>query len=95
MTSERPLDVPLGMPSAEALRLATAAIRRRYVLAETMQHPVVRSECMRLAYLIEAYGLATAPSPPQEDVVAERRRARHGTAPRLRGPPPAVELRAV
>ena len=32
---------------------------------ETMQHPEVRSECSRLAYLIQAFGLAsTKPVPP-------------------------------
>ena len=29
--------------------MATDAIRRGYVLPETMQHPEVRSECLRLA----------------------------------------------
>jgi hypothetical protein len=62
MITERPHNAPFGMPSPEALQLATDAIRRRYVLPETMQHPQVRSECMRLAYMIQAYGLAgTAP----------------------------------
>ena len=58
MAIERPHDVPLGMPCPEALRLATAVISRRYVLPETMQNPQVRSDCMRLAYLIQAFGLA-------------------------------------
>jgi hypothetical protein len=48
MMIERPLDVPFGMPSPEALQLATAVIRQRYVLPETMQHPRVRSECFPL-----------------------------------------------
>ena len=64
MPIERPHDVPLGMPSPEALRMATDAIRRRYVLPETMQHPEVRSECLRLAYLIQSYGLTTAKAEP-------------------------------
>ena len=59
MPIERPHDAPLGMPSPEALQMATDAIRRRYVLPETMQHPEVRSECLRLAYLIQAFGLAS------------------------------------
>ncbi len=48
---ERPCitDEPMGLPSPEALRVATDVIRRRYVLAETMERPEVRSECMRLA----------------------------------------------
>ena len=65
MPIERPHDAPLGMPSPEALQMATDAIHRRYVLPETMQHPEVRSECLRLAYLIQAFGLAsTKPVPP-------------------------------
>ena len=50
---------PMGLPSPEALQVATDVIRRRYVLPETMEHPEVRSECMRLAYLIMAYGLGS------------------------------------
>jgi hypothetical protein len=63
MQIERPNHIPPGMPSPEALRLATAAIRRRYVLPETMQHPRVKSECLRLAYMIQAYGLGGAEPP--------------------------------
>jgi len=61
---ERPCitNEPMGLPSPEALRLATAVIRRRYALPETMDHPQVRSECMRLAYMIMAYGLAPPPA---------------------------------
>ena len=65
MPTERPHDAPLGMPSPEALQMATDAIRRRYVLPETMQHPEVRSECLRLAYLIQSYGLTTAKAEPR------------------------------
>ena len=59
MQIEHPNTVPLGMPSPEALDMATAAIRRRNVLPETMEHPAVRAECLSLAYLIQAYGLAS------------------------------------
>ena len=65
MLIERPCDVPLGMPSTEALQMATDAMRRHYVLPETMEHPAVRSECLRLAYLIQAYGLASTKPEPQ------------------------------
>jgi hypothetical protein len=51
-------DESMGLPSPEALQLATDAIKRRYVLPETTEHPQVRSECMRLAYMIMACGLA-------------------------------------
>jgi hypothetical protein len=46
------------LPSPEALHLATAAIRRGYILPETTQHPVVQFECANLALLIMAWGLA-------------------------------------
>ena len=60
------------MPSPEALQLATAEIRQRYVLPETMQHPRVRSECIRLAYLMQAYGLAaTNAAAPQHQGISE------------------------
>jgi hypothetical protein len=61
------------MPSAEALRLATGAVRLRYVLPETMLHPQVRSECMRLAYFIQACGMGSAiPTTPDEsDVLSQ------------------------
>jgi len=52
--------IALGMPSREALRVATDAMRSRYVLPETLQHHEVRSECLRLAYFIHAYGLTSA-----------------------------------
>ena len=55
MPTERPRDVPLGMPSLEALQMATDSVRRRYVLPETMQHPEVQAECLRLAFLVQAY----------------------------------------
>jgi hypothetical protein len=73
MGFERPRDVPLGMPSPEALRLATGAIRLRYVLPETMQHPQVRSECMRLAYFIQACGMCStvATMPYESDVLSQ------------------------
>jgi hypothetical protein len=54
---------PMGLPSSEALRLAADVIGRRYVLPETMEHPQIRSECMRLAYLLMAYGLIPAKAP--------------------------------
>ena len=45
-------------PSPEALHLATAAIRRGYILAETMEHPSVKFESICLAILLMAWGLS-------------------------------------
>ena len=61
MPIQRPDSIPLGMPSAKALQIATEAVRRHYVLPETMRHSVVSAECLQLAYLIQAYGLASRP----------------------------------
>jgi hypothetical protein len=85
MPVERPHDVPFGMPSPEALQIATDAIRRRYALPETMQHPEVRSECTRLAYLIQAYGLASAKSEPRH--VKPDKSPLYAVSPRRRPPP--------
>ena len=66
LSIERSPDVPLGLPSPEALQLASDTVRRRYVLPETMQHSAVRSEILNLAYMIQAYGLVSnVPTLPQ------------------------------
>ncbi len=44
-------------PAPEALRLATAVIRRGYVLPETVEHPVIKFESISLALLLVAWGL--------------------------------------
>ena len=61
MPIQRPDSIPLGMPSAKALQIAAEAVRRHYVVPETTRHSVVRAECLQLAYLIQAYGLASRP----------------------------------
>ena len=75
---ERPCitDEPMGLPSPEALQMATDVIRRRYVLPETMERPEVRSECMRLAYLIMAYGLALSTTVTDTEAARELASAR-------------------
>ena len=71
MPIERPHDLPLGMPSPEALQMATDAIRRHCVLPETMHHPAISFECTGLAYLIQAYSLASARPGPHHDRTEE------------------------
>ena len=56
MTPLRPV-WPAGLPSPEALQMATEALGQHYVLAETLQEPVVVAEAIQLAYLLSAYGL--------------------------------------
>jgi hypothetical protein len=55
------------------MQMATDAMRRHYVLPETMEHLAVKAECLRLAYLIQAYGLAST-KPELQDHVTERQR---------------------
>ena len=62
MPVERADSISLGMPSAKALQMATEAVRRRYVLPETMEHTVVRAECLQLAYLIQSLRIGVSPS---------------------------------
>ena len=45
-------------PSPEALHLATAVIRRGYILPETMEHPVVKFETHKSCVL--DYGLGSS-----------------------------------
>ena len=45
------------MPSSEAQQLARDLLGKVYVLPETLDHPQVKSECLQLAYIIQAYGL--------------------------------------
>jgi hypothetical protein len=68
-----PHEVPLGMLSPEALQMATDATRRCYVLPETMQHPEVRAECMELAHLVQAFGLASTKPAPHHDEITKLR----------------------
>jgi hypothetical protein len=75
MSIEHRHDMPLGMPSPEALQMAIGTMGRHYVLPETMQHPVIRSECLRLAYLIQAYGWASTKPERQDDGMEEPRDA--------------------
>jgi hypothetical protein len=93
MVMERPLEIPFGMPSPEALQLATAVLRQRYMLPETMQHPQVISECIRLAYLIQAYGLASTIAAPRHRGISNiKMLASNGRAPSTR---PSSAPRAV
>jgi CheY-like chemotaxis protein len=57
----------MGMPSPEALRMATDVICRHYILPETRRHPMVRSACVRLAYQLMAYGAASTMAPEMPD----------------------------
>ena len=49
-------------PAPEALHLATTVIRRGYMLPETAEHPIIKSEFINLALLVVAWGLAAAPA---------------------------------
>jgi hypothetical protein len=73
MTPLRPV-WPAGLPSPEALKMATEALGQHYVLPETLREPVVVAEAIQLAYLLSAYGLVpTQPRPAaaQSDVARD------------------------
>jgi len=72
MLIENPRDVLLGMPSPGALQMAIGAMGRHYALPETMEHPAIRTECLRFAYLIQAYGLASTGPERRNDRTEER-----------------------
>jgi hypothetical protein len=51
MPVERADSISLGMPSAKALQMATEAVRRRYVLPETMEaRPAPEATAHRSAF---------------------------------------------
>ena len=50
-------DTLMGLPSPEAMQMATDALCRRYISPETRRDPQVQSACINLAYDLMAYGL--------------------------------------
>jgi hypothetical protein len=54
---------PAVVASPSALRTATNALCRHYILPETLLHPVVIDQARELARLLSAYGLV--PTEPQ------------------------------
>lgn len=69
-------EMPLGMPSPEALQMAAEAMGKHYIMPETMDHPAIRSACMRLAYTLMAFGLVPSKAKnavPQPVVAAAAR----------------------
>jgi len=70
-------DRPMGLPSPEAVQMATDAICRHFLLPETRQHPQVQSAIMRLAYQLMAYGLVPAKSDSAERRAEQHRPGHH------------------
>jgi CheY-like chemotaxis protein len=61
-----------GLPSPQALKLATEAVRRSFSCPDVLQHPVVASSIRRLAYQLMAYGLV--PAEPAVETAASKPR---------------------
>ena len=57
-------EVPRGAEFAKAWQMACQHVSKRYVMPETLHHPVVIGECYRLACMILAYGLVPKRSAP-------------------------------
>ena len=55
---------PTGLPSPQALQAATDALRRQYVVPETVLHPVIVRQALDLAYLLTAYSMVPAEAVP-------------------------------
>lgn len=85
MPIERSDSILPGMPSARALEMATDAVNRLYVLPETREHPVIRAQCLQLAYLIQAFDLASRSQEahPEPNTTAGRWAACQDDPPRL------------
>jgi hypothetical protein len=78
---------PPGLPSPLALQTATEAMRRRYVLAATLLHPVVARQALELGYFLSAYSLVPPEpqaAPMQSDIVVDAPR-KPARSKRLRG----------
>ena len=50
------------LPTRQAMQMARDALRRGFVLPETVSHPAIESQVMSLAYLLMAYGLVPEPA---------------------------------
>ena len=62
------------LPTLQAVQMAREALRRGFVLPETVSFPAIDSHVMSLAYLLMAYGLVTEPREPDR-ITTKRRRA--------------------
>ena len=74
---------PIGLPTPKALQTATDALCQRYVLPETMLHPVVVSQALELAYLLSAYGLVPEELPEAPQLAAAKSGITVDTAKKL------------
>jgi hypothetical protein len=65
-------------PTRHAMQMAREALRRGFVLPETVSHPVIEKQVMSLAYLLMAYGLV--PEQREPDRIVTRRKSAAVTA---------------
>ena len=72
-------DTTMGQPFPEAWRMACERLSRRYVDPETLNHPLVVSECYNLACMLMAYGLVPTKPVTQDSCPAGQ--SRDGTSP--------------
>ena len=66
------------LPTRQAVQMAREALRRGFVLPETVSHPAIDNQVMSLAYLLMAYGLVPEPRGP--DRIITRRKSAAVTA---------------
>ena len=53
------------LPTRQAVQMAREALRRGFVLPQTVCHPAIDDQVMSLAYLLTAYGLVSEPREPE------------------------------
>ncbi len=61
------------LPTGGAVQMARDALRRGFVLPETVCHPAIDSQVMSLAYLLMAYEIV--PEPRKPDTITGKRRS--------------------
>ena len=59
------LNWPAGLPAPETVQAARDEISRRFILPETVSHPVLVEQAIELAYLLSAYGLVPDETEPR------------------------------
>ncbi len=63
------------LPTLQAVQMAREALRRGFILPETVSYPAIDSQVMSLAYLVMAYGLATELREPDRITIKRKRAA--------------------
>jgi CheY-like chemotaxis protein len=75
---------PTGLPSPQALQMATDVISRHYISPDIRQAPAIIAASLELSYLLMAYGLV--PAEPELDAAQSDMAGKPRVAPNLERP---------